>query len=565
MKTKFLKFVSLISTLIILLFWTNTCDITDPRDDFKVIFNLDPIETVISGTIVNAATGEPINTASITVSIEGENKNDIVDLTAKPKTSFTTNEGFVCFALQESVSPTENNPANIIVTAKADGYISNFIPVDIMESGSASFILPLAVKDNLPAGVCVSRKDFQTDNNGATVSSTEITSVETETNVSASITIPEGIKFIDNNGNILTGNLTGEITYYSPKLEEALSCFPGGFNVYTNTNGLREQSTFITAGVAEINIKDAAGKEANTFQVIESLNKKTNNDTTEPLIVIEIPSETYNPETNDYVKEGDEIDLWSMQSESVEWDWENRVSVQYNSSTGKLYVEFQPEHFSSWNFDWKGTFCDIGGTIKFTGFEFPYPLKVVLIGNGGQFRRELRFSDGVITFYNPPNFPVTVLVYDGNTNELLGQKEIDDLCYFGEIYWDLTINPPSPPIELIIYAEGWCTCDTNLVIRPSGNPIWYRNLTLSEPLWIVAGSLENGRVTIPTIFLGHSYAYGTWYQGRWYQISATVYEDRAEINGNLTTSNILEVYFKEGNVLYFKMELSDEICNNLCD
>jgi len=41
------------------------CTITSPVENVKVIFNAKPVSTIISGNIVDAATGEPIRTQTI--------------------------------------------------------------------------------------------------------------------------------------------------------------------------------------------------------------------------------------------------------------------------------------------------------------------------------------------------------------------------------------------------------------------------------------------------------------------------------------------------------------------
>jgi hypothetical protein len=560
-KTKLPSFFHLFTISFLLLFYSS-CDIKSPVEDVNIIFNAKPITTIIAGDFVDANTGMPI-TKNITLTIQGAGRSGIADLTGEIKSSFTTKNGFVSFALTEDIRPAQESPARIILIAKASGYKTNSMPIDITHTGSVNFSIPMLPEGGpLPEGIVTGNGPVKTNNQGVTTAPSTLNITESSSGISSSVYIPSGVKVTDKNGNALTGSLTAAMTYYSPVSGEAIKYFPGGFNVYTNTNGLQEQTTFITAGVAEITLKDGSGKEARYFQTAASKHK-ADSDSTLPLITIEIPSNAVNPETGQQIKEGDEIDLWSMLPDSAEWNWEKKYVIQYNKATGKYFVTFQTNHLTLWNFDWKGYQCYIGGSIRFTGIPNSYPLKVTLSGGIGQFYYEGVITDGNLSFNRPPNFPVTARVYDNNTMQLLGEKVLD-LCNMGNIEWPLNITPPTPPVAVIVNAEGWCPCQPDVLIRPNGNPVWYQNITLGWTFWIYAGKIEDGQITIPGILSTHDYRYGTWYEGEWYEVAARVYEDHAEINGNLSTSNIVQAYSKGNNIIYFKGQLSDQICNQLC-
>jgi len=557
------SFFILLTISFVLLFYSS-CDIKSPVEDVNIIFNAKPITTIIAGDFVDANTGLPIS-KTISLSIEGTARANIANLTGELKSAFTTQNGFVSFALTEDIRPAEESPARIIIIAKASGYKTNSLPIDITHTGSVSFSIPMIPEGGtLPSGIVTGNNTVKTNSQGITTDASTLNITEPTSGINSSVYVPSGIKIKDKDGNVLTGNLTASMTYYNPVSEDAIKYFPGGFDVYTNTNGIREQTAFITAGVAEITIKDGSGREARYFETVSTKQKKAASDTTSPLITIEIPENTINPETGLQIKEGDEVDLWSMLPDSAEWNWEKRSVIQYNKTTQKFFVTFQTTHLSTWNFDWKGTFCYTGGTITFTGISFPYPLRIVLSGNNGQFYRETTIMDGILTFLRPPNFPVKISVYDKNTGQPLGEKLIDNLCTFGTMTWELSTQPPEPPVAVIVNAEGWCPCQPDVLIRPNGNPVWYQNITLGWSFWVYAGKIENGEITIPGILTTHNYRYGTWYEGEWYEVVARVYDDHAEIDGNLSTSNIVQAYATGKNIIYFKGQLSDQICNQLC-
>jgi hypothetical protein len=420
-------------------------------------------------------------------------------------------------------------------------------------------------QNNLPKGVVSSAASGTSDNNGIVQSDFTVKVKENIANVNASMLIPKGTALYDANGNPLKGNITASIVYFNNKSEESLSAFPGGFTVTTNEGGVKNEGVFLTAGFFELTIKDAYGTEAKTF-VSKSLKKINTDDVTKPLTIIEIAKGTMNPETNAEVKAGDSIDVWSLDNNTAVWNQELKAKIYGPNDNGNFYVQFGINHLSPYNCDWRWWWCPQGATINVIGKPAGYPIRMVVIGSWGMYYDYISLTDNSYTFrWIPMGIPAVVIAYDGCRSTELGRVYIGDLC---SGTYNLSVNIPTVPvIEYIVYAEGFCSCNSDIIVRTNGIPIWYRDYYACASSWVYAGFINNGSLNIPSIIKGNKYIYATWFNGAWYAIGATVYDDRAEIDAGISTQNIIysQIYRNDAyTYLRFRGQLSTSICKDFC-
>jgi hypothetical protein len=564
---KYLQFkITAISILLLVSFYYLSCDIKSPVEGVNVIFNTQPISTVVSGSIVDAATGEPIQGKTVYLTIEGNNNNDVVTLTSTPQTNFSTTVGFVDFALVETAKPTETSPVKFVIVAKCAGYLTNNLPFSITKTGDANFTIYMVNESNLPTGTANASSNGQADNSGVVQSSFNVTANESQANVSASMYIPKGTVLMDANGTLLRGNVTASLTYFNNKNEESLRSLPGGYSITANKNSIKNDGAFLTAGFFNMSIKDAYGVEAKRVSK-KGLSKIADGDTVKPLITIEIPDNTINPETGVAVKAGDSIDVWSINQSTSIWNQEQKVVIRGPDSNGKLFVQFRIDHLSCWNLDWFQNSCVTGITLKIVGKPAGRQIKLVMSGQAGSYHNTLVTTDNEVTFrYAPMNITTTITAYD-ERNKVVGSITIPNLCGSGPVTFNVDYGTVTPSVSVIINSEGYCQCNSNLVIRPNGNPIWYKIDSQTYSSWVYAGNLVNGSITIPGIQTQVEYTYATWYEGNWYTIGATIYTDHAEIDAGLLSSNIVSSQISQSGgytILKFSGKLSSSICADFC-
>ncbi len=558
-----LFYTFLVSSFTVLLILS--CDITDPVKDLKIIFNQKPIETVISGTVINAATGQPVTNTPVELVIEGNNKNDIVDLTSNPKTNFTINNGFISFALIESVTPSETSPAKIVVIASAEGYLPTSMPVIINSTGSTIFQLILLELTNLPEGVEKAETYGEVDNNGALMlEPLELTATTSMNGTYGSMFIPVGTKLKDASGNPLRGNITAEVIYFTNESEEALACFPGGFSVTINDKGNREDAVFISGGFGVFEITDAAGRNAVNIENPSGSKRVAQSNMQEDdssKITLQISGQTINPETGSEIVQGDSIGVWTYIEETAEWNLDSWEEITGPDDNGNFSVSYSPEHLSPKNPDWRVSFCNFSRLIRLLGKPLGYPVTVKVFYRGrGFFWQRLITENSFRIPSGIRNLPVLIFVYNYDGTLAGDGVEVADLCTGGDIIIDLSITAPTT--SRIIRGSGYCKCDSTIIIRPNGFPAWYKYT--DWPQWYSGGLVENGEVTIEGLEIGQLYSFGTWYDGQWYEITARIENDFSVFVPELTSDNVIEVDVS-GNVISYTLELSDNICEELCN
>jgi hypothetical protein len=570
---KYLLFkISAISILLLISFYHLSCDIKSPVENVNVIFNTLPVSTVISGTIVDAATGDPIQGKTINLTILGDNVNDVVTLTSTPQSNFSTNAGFIDFALRETAKPSVNSPVRFSIVAKCDGYLTNSLPIIIDKTGNTNFTLYMVSESNLPTGAVNASATGQADNSGTVQSDISVVAYESQANVTAAMYIPKGTVLMDANGNLLKGNITASLTYFNSQNDESLECLPGGYFVNTRKNNAVSQGVFLTAGFFNLKITGSNGIEAKVFKK-KNQSKVSTEDTLNPLITVEMAQSTINPETGTAVKNGDTIDVWSFDESASTWNQEQNLLIKGPNENGNLFVQFHINHLSSWNLDWKGFACEVGITINIIGKPAGNHVRLVITGLYGNYHNSIDITDNTVTILRAPyNIRVKISAYDVTycPHKIgVGSIIIDNLCASGPVNLNLNYTtPPAPVVNLSIYAEGFCNCNRNIIVRPNGMPIWYGIDASCSSNLSFAGIINNGSITIPGIQIGEKYKYLTWYEGEYYTIGATVFSDHAEIDPGLSSENIAssQVTVKGSNaILSFKGRLSNSVCKNICN
>jgi hypothetical protein len=338
-----------------------------------------------------------------------------------------------------------------------------------------------------------------------------------------------------------------------------------------NEDGILEETVFISGGFASIEIKDGSGRVAKTFETSSRLEKAKEFEYADvlsnglPTIVIQVPGGTINPETGVEVQEGDSVDVWSYEVSEGVWNDERREEITESDDNGNFKVSFPTDHLTTWNLDWKGDYCAYSRTIHIVGKPLGYTLYIELVRRGGGYIRGGYVSDNTLSFLRAPrNLPVTLNAYDCScTGDLVGTLDIDDLCSPGDLTLTVDLTQINPVTSRTIHASGYCPCDSNIELRPSGFPIWYRKLTCGLSGWIYAGEVVNGEITIQGLETKQTYIFGTYYEGEWYQVAVEIYEDYSVNVPGLTSDNIISIEI-DRDLISYTVELPDIICDELC-
>lgn len=265
----------LLSTTLIALVGLSNCDtgpLQDAVDNFDLVIGLEPINTTGTILLVDATTGEFI-TENVNLVFGGTNGEDVIDIFSDPMPQMSGTGGVFNFGIDNSVIPSESNPAEVLIEIYDDqnlflGTVESFV---FDEVGSTSYQYALVRASNPPAGIVVGEGTPSTtnENNETTTditvdltSSAKIGGFGNGTFAAAgsgvSVQIPAGTRFLDADGNPLTGNISTSATYFDPLEPSSVA------KLGPNASNYNEDSSLVIFGAVTLTIKDENGNFAST-------------------------------------------------------------------------------------------------------------------------------------------------------------------------------------------------------------------------------------------------------------------------------------------------------------
>lgn len=394
--------------------------------------------------VINNAENNQLVSSNVEYEVITENplvKSDI-EIQAEPvegKVNTYTSTNGTLFIKRKSFG---GDPYTVRVIVKADGFFSSSADCILSEDGSSEDIVL----------VNLTKKDFSNDSVGIEIDSTETTTnqsgaitadivipVGDEDGVTdTEVTIPSGVTMTDKDGQAVDGKLTVNVAYFPTENTDsadatqtsALEALPGGNTVDLNNFDVSpvaqaqidsgvlpsEPGTttadnndaafnFVSAGFAAIEVTDEAGNEVANF------------DGGDVEVKMMLAADTFNPEENRAILEGDVIPYWSYDTNTGKWTLEGNVEVGAEDN-GFFPVSFVTDHLSYFNLDWwtnQGA-CDVENVtiVDEDGNPNTAPLTAVFKGNG--FTRTRFLSDDTLNLWNAPrglNNPKMTLLYEG--------------------------------------------------------------------------------------------------------------------------------------------------------
>lgn len=277
--------------------------------------------------------------------------------------------GVMSIGLSSKASFSIEKPYRFFIKAEAEGYITNLRSVVVTEDAPNFIPVYMTNMDKLPSsGLAATFATITEVKSGVLQKTDTLKAVPRWGQVPPlSIVIKEGTKLYHDGKPIQgQGPLSYRLLYGAPRDSNANRVFPGGFEV---TDAMDESGKtiadpanplfFTTAGWISMEM-NVGNEEVNSFS--------------EPLLVeMPIADTIINPETQEVLKSGDKIPLWSLDNRTGVWTSESVVSVSAGAD-GVLRASFPIKHLSTWNLDYKGPRClqtiDIAYRAPFVGQHF---------------------------------------------------------------------------------------------------------------------------------------------------------------------------------------------------
>ncbi|MFT5142297.1 MAG: hypothetical protein ACI80V_000828 [Rhodothermales bacterium] len=187
----------------------------DAFDEFAIIIQLEPINTVINGIVMDNSTGQLV---SASLEFSGPGAGQLIDAYSDPISSLEASAGIVTFGLQNDVVPTEGSPFELTVTARAGGYFTSSETFNLIQTGDGQFTLRMS-SSNIAAsvvGTASAQDNSATAGAGGAVSQTVTVQTQQtqQTTATATVTVPQGAVPLTAAGTPLVGQINTQIRSY---------------------------------------------------------------------------------------------------------------------------------------------------------------------------------------------------------------------------------------------------------------------------------------------------------------------------------------------------------------
>ncbi|MCD4746389.1 MAG: hypothetical protein K8R58_08825, partial [Bacteroidales bacterium] len=219
---------------------------------------------------------------------------------------------------------------------------------------------------------------------------------------------------------------------------------------------------------------------------------------------MDIPDNTYNPQTHTTVQDGDEIPLWSYEETTGEWSYEKTGTIIWNNK-GKFEIKSELSHLSYWNWDWYWEdVCYNGAYLLFNSSHYSPGdiVELLLIAYKAEDATFMTATNLTATIGEtlqlllvPSLVPTYFIIYDIANNGNMQTGIFADLCLGTyEINLDEMSVPPNISADVTVMVSGYCPNKPEIIVYPSLG-YWYREISPGNTDWIY-GYMVNGRAIL---------------------------------------------------------------------
>ncbi|MEJ2763401.1 hypothetical protein VV869_05405 [Photobacterium sp. MCCC 1A19761] len=274
------------------------------------------------------------------------------------------------------------------------------------------FFTPL-VPTNSEAPIAAAQKTISSDAGGAVNHEVIITTpppadpnsdqAKAMANTKVEMKIPLGTQLLDASGDPVTGTVTANIVHFSNEPngnasnESVLDAFPGGLepDVILGADGREDPALagggFISAGFTAIQLQNENGDTVAKFDQDITL-------------TFDVPADTINPGTNEKIKTGETIPVWSYDETTGRWKTEGDGTVGApNAATNTFTLAKDITHLSYYNLDYFwGKRCKANITFEEVNGNTYNPRVIFTRAGGGWSKSKYISGMTTHTFNNMP-------------------------------------------------------------------------------------------------------------------------------------------------------------------
>lgn len=415
------------------------------------------------------------------------------------------------------------SPIKFTITAEAPNYLTNIQDVIVSNLDSLQYVQVKILKPSaLPIGVATAAATIATQADGTTSKDLVVTVTAKETTNSGSTTTENqvvatfaaGTVFKDDK-NVPITNTNGlniNITNFNNGSVESVSSIPGGLDNVATSLG---SSTFILAGA--VNIKASLG----------GVNVKS---FSSPIPVdVNIPVNTFNPDTKTTVKAGDRLPVFSKDEGSSTWVREGTSLVENDGITGRLKLTLLISHLSTWIAAFRQEIC--GQTIKINYSSNDKNINTLYIAAYAKDGNGQLLSDKVVSAQNgdaiylslPKNVDAIVKMFAGSTDNgpLIQTISVAACATSANLTNNRVVTNPTLFFDLqTVCKDGTFRYTGDIFYKVSGTNIW-------EPFT----PSVNGTLTTNLLEWGKTYDFRIIYKGTEFARSRQVLQSEFQSSG----------------------------------
>jgi hypothetical protein len=294
------------------------CDVgalQEATESMGVIVRLSPIETTVSAQVLDAASGELVETP-VTLSFRGPDRTAPVDMYSDPISSQTVEGGVTSFGIQNGRPPSSAAPVRLRVVAEAEGYQTTSEVVEIHKQGTKKVTLNLlsANPNRQPDGATGVRDQSGTVRSGRVARELNVETPARNGTGGAAVHVPRGSPLRASKRSA-DGRLTVDLSYYPPN-EKTLGALPGSGTIGTDSRAPR----FTVVGYMNLRLRDAEGR-----SVSGVMDRPGHSDV--PHTRARLPNGAVHPATGQPLHAGDQLELFRYDEEAGVWHADTTVRV----------------------------------------------------------------------------------------------------------------------------------------------------------------------------------------------------------------------------------------------
>jgi hypothetical protein len=347
---KWIKFPVLLSLMGGLALGVAGCGkVEDGLNSITWELNFDLVKTTWDIQFINAVTGELIGANSeekVEVSLSGPDRESILDLAGKKRSSFYSSKGSLALALHpDHTSPENGKPVMFRLHASHGDFIPAVVPVITHHDGISPLKVYLTPLGESPENASV-RQLLQTSmvTNGRIESGLEVLTPGN----TGRILILSGTEMVTSSGEQLGGTLDVTLGHWPGGENNALASLPGGQLALDEPD---RPGQIDLAGALDLEVRDQFGKAAAYFDKPAEAQ-------------ILVNGSVYNPVTRTAVSANDMIPVWHL--DRLTGTWALQASVMPEAFQGNFTLTFQVTKPGLWMAGWIDTnLCNRPVSITF--------------------------------------------------------------------------------------------------------------------------------------------------------------------------------------------------------